>query len=211
MRLNLRRYQSIPIKNVEEAQVVPIVGNAAIASAGVGHGRLIPLIIIDTTNRPDLVEVIEAHLHLREGDVVVQWGSLAKRHDRIALFLRFQRPIERAAIIEFDIAKQGILVEHILQSNVLYIQAGKVGDRLKHDLNRPKMLIEVPDTGIRALWDRLYFDALVQRARKEGLGRRDAKVAARAVIGKIREVAKFRMKSVSRNGKTYLIDLNRAP
>jgi len=55
-------------------------------------------------------------------------------------------PTERAAVIEFEIVKQGILVEHILQSNGLYIQAGKVGDRLKHDLNRPKMLIEVPDT-----------------------------------------------------------------
>jgi hypothetical protein len=198
MRLDLRRYQSMPMNSAEEAQVVPIVGDAAIATVGVGHGRLIPLIIIDTTNRPDLAEVIEAQLHLPVGDVVVQWGSLPKRHGHIALFLRFQRPIERAAIIEFDIAKQGILVEHILQSSGLYIQAGNVGDRLKHDLNRPKMLIEVPDTGIRARWDKLYFDVVVKRARKEGLGRREAKEVARAVIGQIRELAKFRMKSVSR-------------
>ena len=37
----------------------------------VGHGRLIPLIIIDTTNRPDLTEAIEAQVHLPAGDVVV--------------------------------------------------------------------------------------------------------------------------------------------
>lgn len=164
----------------------------------VGHGRLIPLIIIDTTNRPDLTEAIEAQVHLPAGDVVVQWGSLPKRHDHIALLLKFQRPTERAAVIEFEIVKQGILVEHILQSNGLYIQAGKVGDRLKHDLNRPKMLIEVPDTGIRAQWDKLYFDAVVKRVRKDGLGRRDAKEIARAFIGQIRELAKFRMKSASR-------------
>ena len=30
----------------------------------VGHDRLIPLIIIDTTNRPDLTEAIEAQVHL---------------------------------------------------------------------------------------------------------------------------------------------------
>jgi hypothetical protein len=60
------------------------------------------------------------------------------------------------------------------------------------------MLIEVPDAGIRALWDKLYFDAVVNRARKDGLGRRDAKQVARAVIGRIRELAKFRMKSASR-------------
>ena len=59
------------------------------------------------------------------GDAVVQWGSLPKRRDYIALLIKFLRPIECAAVIEFDIAKQGILVEHILQSNGLYIQAGK--------------------------------------------------------------------------------------
>jgi hypothetical protein len=186
------------MNSVEEAQLVPIVGDAAIATVGVGHGRLIPLIIIDTTTRPDLAEVVEAQAHLPVGDVVVQWGVLPKRHDHIVLLLKFQRPTERAAVIEFDIAKQGILVEHILVSNGLYIQAGKTGDRLKHDLNRPKMLIEVPDTGIRSQWDKLYFDAVVKRARKDGLGRRDAKEVARAVIGQIRELAKFRMKSASR-------------
>jgi hypothetical protein len=113
------------MNSAEEAQVVPIVGDAAIASVGVGHGRLIPPIIIDTTNRPDLTEAIEAQVHLPAGDVVVQWGSLPKRHDHIALLLKFQRPTERAAVIEFEIVKQGILVEHILQSNGLYIQAGK--------------------------------------------------------------------------------------
>ena len=66
MKLRLRRYQSIPMNSAEEAQVVPIVGDAAIATVGVGHGRLIPLIIIDTTNRPDLAEVIRAQAHLPE-------------------------------------------------------------------------------------------------------------------------------------------------
>jgi hypothetical protein len=199
MRLSFRRYQSIPMNSAEEARVVPIVGEAAIATPGVGHGRLIPLIILDTTGRPDLAEVIEAQVHLPAGDVVVQWGVLPKRHDHIVLLLKFQRPTECAAVIEFNIVKQGILVEHILQSNGLYIQAGQVSDRLKHDLNRPKMLIEVPDTGIRTLWDKLYFDAVVKRARKDGLSRRDAKEAARVFIGEIRELAKFRMKSPSRS------------
>lgn len=125
MKLSLRRYQLIPMNSAEEARVVPIVGDAAIATAGVGHGRLIPPVIVDTTNRPDLAEVIEAQAHLPAGDVIVQWGSLPKRRDHIALVLKFLRPTERAAVIQFDIAHQGILVEHILQLNGLYIQAGK--------------------------------------------------------------------------------------
>ena len=60
------------------------------------------------------------------------------------------------------------------------------------------MLIEVPDTGIRPLWDKLYFGAVVKRARKDGLVHRDAKEVARAAIEQIRELAKFRVKSASR-------------
>jgi hypothetical protein len=195
MKLRPRRYQTMAMNKAEEARVVPIVGDAAIATVGVGHGRLIPLIIIDTTGRPDLAEMILMHKHFPPGDVVVQWGVLPNPFDHIALVLRFQRPIACAAVVEFEIVKQGIFVEHILQSNALYIQAGKPGDRLKHDLERPKMLIEVPDTGIRAEWDKHYSDAVFKFARRDGLGRREAKEAARSYIEQIRKLAKFRMKS----------------
>ena len=200
MRLSLRRYQRIPMESAEEASVVPIVGDAAIATEGIGHGRLTSLVIIDTTNRPDLTEVIEAQAHLPPGDVLVQWCVLPKRHDCIALFLKFQRPVERAAVVEFKIAEQGILVECILQSKGLYIQAGKVGDRLVHDLNRPKMLIEVPDTGIRPQWDKLFFDAVVKQMKRGGLGRREAKKAAETAVGELLQLTKFRMKPASRSG-----------
>ena len=195
MKLRPRRYQTMAMNRAEEARVVPIVGDAAIATVSVGHGRIIPLIIIDTTERSDLAEMIRLHKHFPPGDIVVQWGVLPNRFGHIALVLRFQRPIACAAVVEFEIVKQGILVEHILESNALYIQAGKPGDRLKHDLERSKMLIKVPDTGIRAKWDKLYSDAIFKVARKDGLGRREAKEAARSYIEQIRKFAKFRTKS----------------
>jgi hypothetical protein len=194
MRLRFRRYQAIPVRTPEESQTLMIVGDAAIATVKVGHGRLIPLIIVDTTNRPDISEVIVMQGHLPAGDVVVQWGELAGRRDHIALILRFERPIEGMAIIEFDIAKQGILVEHILQSNALYIQSGVPGDRLGHDLDRPKMLVEVPDTNFKGKWEKLYFNAIIQRMRNNGLNRKVAKVAAQNYLTKVREIASFRIK-----------------
>lgn len=98
------------------------------------------------------------------------------------------------AIIEFDIAKQGILVEHILQSNALYIQSRVPGDRLGHDLDRPKMLVEVPDTNFKGKWEKLYFNAIFQRMRNNGLNRKVAKVAAQNYLTKVREIASFRIK-----------------
>lgn len=194
MRLRFRRYQAIPVRTPEKSQILKIVGDAAVATVKVGHGRLIPLIIVDTTNRPDISEVIAMQGHLPAGDVVVQWGELAGSHDHIALILRFERPIEGMAIIEFDIAKQGILVEHILQSNALYIQSGMPGDRLGHDLDRPKMLIEVPDTNFKGKWEKLYFNAIFQRMRNNGLNRKVAKVAVQSYLTKVREIASFRIK-----------------
>lgn len=194
MRLRFGRYQAIPVRTPEESQILMIVGDAAIATVKVGHGHLIPLIIVDTTNRPDISEVIAMQGHLPAGDVVIQWGELVGRRDHIALILRFERPIEGMAIIEFDIAKQGILVEHILQSNALYIQSGMPGDRLGHDLDRPKMLIEVPDTNFKETWEKLYFNAIVQRMRNNGLNRKVAKVAAQNYLTKVREIASFRIK-----------------
>lgn len=70
MRLRFRRYQAIPVRTHEESQTLMIVGDAAIATVKVGHGRLIPLIIVDTTNRPDISEVIVMQGHLPAGDVV---------------------------------------------------------------------------------------------------------------------------------------------
>jgi hypothetical protein len=119
MRLRPRRYVVMPVNSVEEAKAVPIASDAAIATIGTGHGRLIPLIILDTTDRPDLAEVVRVQAYLPAGDVIVQWGQLPKRFNHIALFLRFIRPSARAAVIEFEIPKQGILVEHILISQAL--------------------------------------------------------------------------------------------
>jgi hypothetical protein len=38
---------------------VPIVADAAIATDVVGDGRFIPLVILDTVDRPDIAEIIE--------------------------------------------------------------------------------------------------------------------------------------------------------
>jgi hypothetical protein len=193
MRRRIMRYQTVLVKSAE-AQAVPIVGDAAIATGNVGYGRLIPLIIIDTAKRPDLTEMINVQAHFESGDAIVQWAVLPKRSNHIALFLRFQRPVECAALLEFEIVKQGILVEQILRSNALYLQAGKPGDRLLHDLNCPKMLIEVPDTGVQAEWDKLFFNSMVKFIRQDGIKKRQAKQLAQSFIEQTRELARFRMK-----------------
>jgi hypothetical protein len=82
----------IALYKPEEASPVPIAGDAAIAQHGMGEGRMIPLLILDTTKRDDIDELIRIHEHLPPGDVNSQWGRIEHRRDRaISLILQFLR------------------------------------------------------------------------------------------------------------------------
>ena len=170
-----------------------IVGDGAIATSHVGDGRLIPLIILDNKTRPDLAEFIRLHEHLPPGDVTAQWGQIEGRTEDVVLSLSFQRPSELTAVIEFNIAKQGILVEQILTSKALYIQAGQGGDRIKHNLNAPKIIVEIADMGFRAIWDDLFYRQVVKHMRESGLNRQQAKRAATQAIDMLRRFGELRM------------------
>ena len=190
--MKLKKQQLIPTSSPEEARAIPIVADAAIATQAIGHGRLVPLIILDTSNRPDMDEVVNAQQHVLNGEVTVQWGELRKRQDHFALILCFQPPIERTAIIEFNISRQGSLVEQIFQAGAIYLQSGKVGDRLKHDLDRPKMLVDLGETGAKKFWDKIYFADLVKKMRRRGLKKSEARVRAQEYLKVLREIGSIR-------------------
>ena len=195
MRRNRRRLHNFPINGPEESTPVPIVGDAAIATKSTGDGRLIPLLILDTTDRPDLNEAIRIQSIVPSGDVEVAWGHLPGQQKHVALFLSFRSPTNRNAILQFELEKQGILIESILTAKGLYIQSGRPGDRLIHDLDRPKILIEIPDTGFRPHWDKLFASILRKRFQRRGLSRKEAKIAVQDYLKKVREIVKFRAQS----------------
>jgi hypothetical protein len=172
---------------------VRIVADAAIAAGGIHEGRLIPLVILDTTDRPDLEELIRVHQYISPGDARTQWGVIKGSTHKIALLLSFDRPIELAATLEFDVLKQGVLVDQILATNVIYLQAGREGDRFVKNPTAPKIFLEVPDTGFRDLWDDMFYRHIMKQMRKGGLSRPQAKQAAREYIRQFRDFARSRM------------------
>lgn len=180
--------QRLPVRDI-----VPIVGDGAIAGQ-IAEGVNIPLVIIDTSKRPDLSEAIRVHEYLAPGDVAVTWGGAEGHPDDVLLMLALERPIEARAILRFSIKDQGILVEAALTAGAMYLQAGKPGDRFKHDPNRPKILVEIPDTGFRAKWDELFLTRMTTVIKTEyGLPRREAELRARELIQQLRVVTEFRM------------------
>jgi hypothetical protein len=174
---------------------VPIVADAAMATERMGSGRLIPLVILDTTDRPDLEEFIRVHQYAGPGDVVSQWASLEDGSGKIGLLLSFKKPMELTAFIAFDVTEQGGLVDQIIRTKGLYIQAGRTGDRLIKNPDAPKVIVEIPDTGFSGIWNDIFLRAVIKRMREGGLTRREAKKAAQLYITNWRKFGNFRMGS----------------
>jgi hypothetical protein len=188
------RKRTFNCSNQKEATPVAIVADASISTRGTVEGRLIPLLILDTSARPDIVELVRISRIQPPGDVVCQWGQLMGSNDSVALFLSFKRPVELFMVLQFEIVRQGILVDQILNSHAVYIQPGKDGDRYITTIDNQRILIEVPDTHFQPEWDRLFLKHLALDMRKKGLQRQQAKQAARRLIEELRQLGKFRMK-----------------
>lgn len=169
-----------------------IVADAAISNAQVNGGRLVPLVIVDTTGRPEIDAVISSHKSgATAGDVSVIWGQVEGKAS-VSLFVQFIRPVETFAVLEFDILRQGVLVDQILYTRSLYIASGRPGDRLKHDIDRPKIIVEIVAPEFTKAWDQIYFKTLEKHFRLEGFSRSRAARAAEEVIAKMRALGSFR-------------------
>lgn len=173
---------------------VPIAADAAISTVIFGEGRLIPLLILNTSNRPDIEDMIKAQVHLPPGDVESQWGRLLEMESTVSLILKFTRPSEVFVLLCFNVSKQGILIETILKSKALYLQAGRPGDRFITTIDTPRMLIEVPDMDFQKEWNKIWPKEIAKTLRSDGLKRKEAKLAAEKIIKEMQKVSGFHMR-----------------
>jgi hypothetical protein len=195
--MNVKRFRrSPPVTKFEsfETPLIPIVADGGMATRNLGEGRLIPAILVDTSQHPDIEECIRVHQFLDNGDVEVQWGTRVGSSGAINLILTFQRPVAARAILEFDIVKQGTLVDQILTAKSVYLVAGSQGDRFSAKLNAPRIIVEIPTTGFEQYWDDIFQDRIMSDMRRKGLTRQTAKRASVEFIRQWRKFGSFRMK-----------------
>ena len=159
-----------------------------IATEGVGEGRSIPLFIVDKDQRPDIAEMIRIHQHVSvPGDHASQWGWIPGHEGTIALIIQFTRPAELNAILEFDIEKQGGIVDAIIGARALYLQSGVDGDRLITTLTNPRILVEIGDLEIDEEWDDLLRKHLIKGFRRGGMSRAEAETSRCRVAQRMAE------------------------
>src|SRR5688500_15505757 len=159
--------------HIDVSLAVPILGDAGIASKGVADGRMLPVLILDTSSRPEVAELIRVHRYLPSGDVASQWASRIGDDDTVVLALQFLRPMEVALPLIFSIERHAMLVEAVLTGGGVCLQVGNPGDRLITTTDAGRMLVEVPDQGFRPIWNKLLMERMVTvMARRMGVRRR---------------------------------------
>jgi len=179
--------------SADVSHFAPIVGDGAMAGPD-RDGRLVPVLVVDSSEHPEVDAVIAAHTHLSPGDVTSNWAVLEDGSGDVVLILKFIRPIEVEILLRFKIKTQAILVDGILASNAVYLQAGRPGDRLSHDIDKPRVIIEVPDGDFNEKWEAIFLHEMTTVFSNEArITRRKAQPMARQSIEMIREVSRFRM------------------
>jgi hypothetical protein len=179
-----------------EARPVPIASDGSLARCDYADGRLLPVLILDTTERPDIDAMVLAHKTLGPGDAHSYWQESSFfdfGSKPVRLLIRVTHPAQCAILMEFDPDRQGGIVDHIIQSEGLYLIPGRPGDRLVSKIDSPKISVEVPSKHFRAEWDKRLRKATFQRFRTMGMGRGDAKLATESMIRSWRDLTSKRI------------------
>jgi len=175
-------------------EIVDMVSNASVASENAGDGRNIALVIVDTTNRPDIEALVNNHNYYGQGEVATQWARFGRNKNMIGLHLEFIKPSKCNVLLNFDITKSGALVDLIISSQALYIQPGKPGDRLSNTLGADKIMIEVPSSNFREEWEAIYLTQMTKYFKnKQRVSRRKAEKMAESFIDKMKILDEIRM------------------
>jgi hypothetical protein len=163
-----------------EARPLPIVADAAIAAEVFADGRLVPVLIVDTSERPDIDQLVRAHEFVAPGDVDTTWMRRPgkDRLSSVSLLLEFKRPVSCNVILEFSLPDMIPIVDLIVGARALYIQPGRPGDRLATTIRSPKIIADVPSDDFSPAWDEILPRCLEREFRRRGLLKREARKAA---------------------------------
>ena len=179
--------------DIEKYPKYNFFANGMISIPFIGEGRLIPSIIFEKNISSDINELCKAHINSQPGDVDVNWGapfSFSKPKNFI-LKIRFKQPIESTFGIIFNGKKHFSLIDGIIQSQSLRIEAGSIGDKVS-DLSNPDILIEVPRNSFSNQWETYLKSILKDMYKDKGLPKKEREKVVIQHIKTMREIWNIR-------------------
>jgi len=181
----------VRVQRIPTGRVVRATSSAAIANVDTAGGRLIPLVMIDASEHPEIRELIRAHKHTPAGDCVSQWATPIGNPSSVHLRLEFIRPVATSFIVEFELPKLAGAIDNILRAKSMFLLEGKEGSTFTSTEGQPRILMEMPSTGFEPTWERIFRSSLVRMFRDEGASRRLAKVNADRFVARWRAGTTF--------------------
>ncbi len=184
----------IQMSNEYERIMPPLVSDGLLASVGNADGKLIPVLIIDTSKRPDIENLMEIHSNFDAGDVESIWLKSPKQKNTLGLLLNFLNPTPCKIMLEFDLLKKYGLIDCIVRVQGLYLQCGRDGDRLASTMGHKRILLEVPSKHFQKEWNEIFQESAETKFMKDGLSRKEARISAKRLLTQWREMISVRMK-----------------
>ena len=169
-----------------------IAEEGLMSSENVGEGRMIPVLVIDIKDNKAIEDLLKIHKDITAGDVTMTWSQKFYDRSYFILKMEFTKPMEIVFGIQFKIEKEYSLVDGIMQSKGFYLQTGVKGDKISKKMEDPKILIEVPDMGVKDIWNKILLDTLKKKYKKQGYKRREATSISKQHISEMRKFWKMR-------------------
>ncbi|MBP2214683.1 hypothetical protein JOJ87_005095 [Rhodococcus ruber] len=157
--------------------MLDIVADGSLAQPRFASGFQVPILVLDTSLRPDVNDVFDAHLyaHLNggdDGDIETAW--IGDPDSWVGLDVRFKRPIKTRAVIKFPLPKYALLVHLALKSRAISIHAGKPGAKFSDYYNPSddnsqqvtsmsgSITLTLPHGGFEKIWGKTYRSHLIE-------------------------------------------------
>ena len=178
----------VDVANPEQSPL-RVVSVASVASADVAQGRRVPLLILDTSCRPDFEQLVHAHADSGLGDLITQWLTVGDALLPSAAYLMcvFRSPAPCAVAVEFTLPECGRVLDFVLCVRGVWLQPGRADHHPAskfHD--RPSIFVEVGADF--AAWEEVYPRLLALELQKMGHDREVAMQLAPQLIREEREV-----------------------
>jgi hypothetical protein len=146
-------------------------------------GKLIPLVVLDTNERPDIDLLFASYTPETAGDVAIQWGRRdGAAKGTVTLNIQFIVPVRQFLMLDFEIVRQGLVVDGILRTRELYLQGVRSGGDAATQVQSPRVRVVVPDTKFDGIWEELLIDELAQRSKALGATDQHARFLAQESI-----------------------------
>ncbi|MFC4349243.1 hypothetical protein ACFO5Q_15430 [Kordiimonas lipolytica] len=174
-----RVFDGVPVK---------ITNFGLVGHPGWGDSALVPFVTVDTTDCPQLHDLIEHHRREAvSGDVRTTWGFLKRKRDT-KLFLQFLQPVELSIVLSFDLQNEYQQIDHIVASGGFFIQSSLVATKPSEGIEASYITVDVnadfPE------WPKLFEKYAAKKLRAQGLGKKEAAEAAKKERF---ELARFRV------------------